>query len=647
MTTESAWNVRPVCVSSALPPTVYCLGVGQRLVGREAQLVEVNQFLGASDREFAVLALEGPAGIGKTTLWREARDQARERGALVLWCRPSEAEVKHSFAALGDMLSRLDIGAFASMPPLQREALEVALGRRPAAAARPVAQTTAPAFLALVRNLAMTGAVLLAVDDCQWLDPPSSRVFEFAARRLEDERIGLLYSIRSPAVGLPAGVVADERMTRLKVEPLSLAALGRILADRVGRPLPRPYLLRIARASGGNPFYALEIAQAAAETGFSQASGSAFVPVPEDLRKLTAARIRRLPPATREAVLLAAVVSGPDRRSIDLDQLSPAEEAGIVTVDDSGQIMFTHPLFAAAAYRSVSTARRHGLHRRAAEVVTGHEERARHLALAAAGPDPDVAAQLEQGAATAAARGASDAAAELSELAARLTPENDPNAGSLRLLAAARYQFDAGDLARAEELVQTLLVESTEAALRCRTLQLASDLAARRSNFAYAMQLATEALELAEGDRELRAAIELHLVYCAVSAGDFGGADVYARAAVADAEALGEDAMLADTLAVLTMAEFLSGRGVDKPRLDRALALEDPAMARSFIMRPKLIDGMLRLDRRSRPGSRGPRGDPRRRGRARGRGRFSDALALSGVGVRVAGRAWIGVGLCR
>src|SRR6185312_8710314 len=146
----------------------------------------------------------------------------------------------------------------------------------------------------------------------------------------------------------------------------------------------------------------------------------------------------------------AAVVSGPDRGSIDLAALAPAEEAGIVTVDGTGRIEFAHPLLAAAAYESVPAARRRELHRRAAEVVADPEERARHLALASAGPDPAVAGQLDQGAAAAAARGAFDAAADLAELASRLTPTDDAAAGARRLLAAARFQFDACDLDRAD-----------------------------------------------------------------------------------------------------------------------------------------------------------------------------------------------------
>lgn len=565
------------------------------IVGREAPLSEVDAFLRAASGGFAVLALEGEAGIGKTTVWREARRRAQESGALVLSCRPSAAEAKLSFAAVADLLAGVGDEPFAALPEPQREAIDVALMRRKPTTARPPARAIAAGFLTLIQRLAIQREVILAVDDWQWLDLPSRHVFEFAARRLEHERVGLLCSIRSPVAGPPVAGLAEEQVTRVSLGPLSLAAVGRMVAGRLGGPLPRPVVVRIAQASGGNPFYALEIARLAVEEGAQRPVGPALVPVPDDLRALTAARIRRLPPAAREAVLLAAILSGPDREIVAPDALAPAEEAGIVTVDDAGRIGFTHPLFAAAAYRSMSVARRRDLHRRAAELVTEPEERARQLALASADADPEVAGQLDDGAANAAARGAPDAAAELAELASQMTPADDGDARARRLLAAGRLQFDAGDLARAGELTETVLAGPSAGELRAGALRLAADIAARRNDFGEAARLATAALAVAGEDRALRAAIELDLVYCAVSAGDFAGAEPYARAAVADAEAVGDDGMVADALAVLTMAEFLGGRGLDQARLERALTLEDPAMTRSFITRPRFIQGLLQL----------------------------------------------------
>ncbi len=564
------------------------------VVGREAELAEVEGFLGTATGGFAALVLEGEAGIGKTTVWREGLRRAQERGTLVLRCRPALAEAKMSFAALGDLLSEVDEPAFTRLPAPQREALQVALLRSSPTAGGAAAHAVAAGFLGLVRGLAASQPVVVAVDDWQWLDLASRRVLEFAARRLDAEPVGLLCSVRSPArTPLTTGTVADGRLRRVTVGPLSLAALGRILSGRLGRPLPRPQLVRISSSAGGNPFYALEIARMVSERGGNEGASSPL-PVPDDLRKLTAARFRRLPAETREAVLLASVVSNPDGWSVDVAALGPAEEAGIVAVDDSGRVQFAHPLFASAAYGSVSASGRRALHRRAAEVVADPEQRARHLALAAEQPDAAVAAQLDEAARLAASRGAADAAAELTELAARLTPESQVAAAGRRWLAAARFQFDAGDLGRAEELAQRILESSPPDSLRAQGLQLLAHLQGRRNSYTQASETAAQALAMAGSDRRLQAEMELELAYATAGLGNLPGGAEHAGAAAEHAKAAGDDASLAAALACLTMMRFIVGGGLDADQLARALRLADP-IELPLVVRPRYLDGVLRL----------------------------------------------------
>jgi DNA-binding CsgD family transcriptional regulator len=566
------------------------------VVGRDAELADVERFLDAAGEGFAALALEGEAGIGKTTVWWEARRRAQERGARVLWCRPSAAEAKFSFAAVADLLAGVDEGALAMLPAPQRDAMAVALVRAAPTGRAPVARAVAAGFLSLVRAIAAERALVLAVDDWQWLDRPSRGVLEFTARRLESERVGLLCSFRSPPAGpLIGGAVSEERLRRVAIGSLSLAALGRIVAVRLGRSLPRPLLVRIAQASAGNPFYALEVARLVIERGVEHVPSSEL-PVPDDLRALTVARIRRLPPAAREALLMAAVLSAPDSRTVDVRALAPAEEAGIVTVGRGGRVDFAHPLFASAVYGSVSVVRRRGLHRQAAAALASDpEQRARHLALGSERPDPGVAARLDEAATLAAWRGAPDAAAGLAELAAEQTPVEDAGDRGGRLLNAARFHFDAGDLARAETLARQVVEQSPADSIRARALQLSAQLQGRRSNFTEAAALAAGALEAAGGDQRLRAGIELDIAYCCASLGNFPGAEPHARAAVELAEACGDAGLLGDALAVQTMAEFLCGRGLADARLTRALELEDPLRAGSFVMRPRYIYGLLQL----------------------------------------------------
>jgi DNA-binding NarL/FixJ family response regulator len=568
---------------------------GLGVVGREAELAEVDVFLAAAKGEFAALALEGAAGIGKTTVWEQARRRAEDRGARVLWSRPSVAEAKFSFAGIADLLARVDEATLGALPEPQRDALAVAMLRAKPARRTGVARAVAAGFLELVRALAATTSVVLAVDDAQWLDPSSRGVLEFAARRLEREPVGLLLSVRTP--GSPstlAAAVAEDRLRRVVLGPLSLAALGRIVAARLGSSLPRPVLVRIVQASGGNPFYALEIARLLLEREAGYVPGSAL-PVPEDLQALTAARIRRLPAAARQALLLASVLSAPDSEMIDADALLAAEEAEIVTVDARGRIEFAHPLFASAVSASVPSARRREAHRRAAEIVSDPEQRARHLALGSAGPDGAVALQLVDAATRAAERGAVDAAAELAELAVQLTPAASAGERGARLLTAARFYFEAGDLVRAELLVKEAALPGSADDVRAHALQLAAHLSGRRSSFGEAIGLAGAALALAGADDGLRAEIELELGYSHLSLGDLLGGCAYAQAAISHSEATGDDGLHAEALAVSTIAEFMAGRGLAAERLARALALEDPARVARFVWRPRYIEGILQL----------------------------------------------------
>jgi hypothetical protein len=163
---------------------------GGRVVGRERELSLLDGFLGSFADGFAVLALEGEPGIGKTTVWQEGMRRAEAGGLLALSCRPAESEARLSFVGLGDLLSPVPDGALAALPDRQRAALEVALLRaRSGERLRPDRRSIGVALLALVRELGASRPVVVGVDDAQWLDHPSAAVLEFVVRRLGPEPI--------------------------------------------------------------------------------------------------------------------------------------------------------------------------------------------------------------------------------------------------------------------------------------------------------------------------------------------------------------------------------------------------------------------------------------------------------------------------
>ena len=210
---------------------------------------------------------------------------------------PAAAEADFSFAGLSDLVrSRFD-EVRDELPPPQREALEVALLLRDAdMPADP--RTTAGALLTAVALLGRRGPLVILVDDVQWLDLASRRAVQYLARRMPH---GSGWSSRVAASPLRMaidleGALPPGDVERLVLRPLSLAALHQLISSRLQLQLSRPMLVRIAEASDGNPFFALELAGAIAREGTQPGPGDRL-PVPRSLHELLRARMDRLSPA--------------------------------------------------------------------------------------------------------------------------------------------------------------------------------------------------------------------------------------------------------------------------------------------------------------------------------------------------------------
>ncbi|MGH3042343.1 MAG: LuxR C-terminal-related transcriptional regulator [Gaiellaceae bacterium] len=437
------------------------------VIGRDAELARTAAFLDALPSGPSGLVIEGEAGAGKTTRWLAAVDEARERGYRVLETRPAEAEAALPFVGLGDLVG--------DVPEPQAEALRVALLLAPPGGTPPDERTVGVALLGVLRELAGGGPLLVAVDDVQWLDPPSAAVAAFAWRRLREETIGLLLAHRL-GTNATAGLLDDTRLSPLAVGPLTLGAVYRLLHERLGLVLSRPALRRVYEVAGGNPFFALELGRAL-QRHEAELSPGEPLPVPDRLQELVRARLGELPPESGDVLAAAAALSQP---TLDLlatavsdgeAALRPALETHVVELEDN-RVRFTHPLLASAAYQSMDPLGRRTLHRRLADLVPDSDERARHLALSTDAPDADIARALEEAAEHARARGATAAAAELCEEARRLTPRDRPDDLHRRTVAEARYRFLAGDTGRARELLEEGLASTDVGGLRAEALVL-------------------------------------------------------------------------------------------------------------------------------------------------------------------------------
>jgi DNA-binding CsgD family transcriptional regulator len=566
-----------------------------RVLGRARELETAGEFLDQLERGPAALLLEGEPGIGKTTLWHEAAALAEARTFRVLASRPAEADGSLSFAGLGDLLGGVDLELFAGLPTPQRRGLDAALLREGGEASAPDRRAVFAGALSILKEIASETPLLVAVDDLQWLDPPSARALEFAARRLGDMRIGLLVSSRLPDEGRRVddllSALGESGTKRIQIGPLTLAATHRLLRERLDCGFARPTLLRIQQAAGGNPFFALEIARALGPR--TELRPEVPLPVPSDVRTLVRRRIERLSRTTRGALLRVAALSRPTAAVLG-PSLGPALRSGLIVEVPDGRLAFTHPLYASAVYEAASPPERRHIHRELALRLEDLEERARHIGLATVDADEEVANELDRAAERARSRGAPEIAGELQERALELTPGRDTIAANSRALVAAEDWFHAGAPARARSLLEETLAGVDDHALLARALRLLAQVRLHEGSIPEAIELLGSAAEEAGDDPELRTPVERDLVFALVSASfDFEAAQPHAEALISYAGRLADDALLAEALAAATMLEFLLGGGVDEERLARALALEDPEHRVPAEFRPTLIAGFL------------------------------------------------------
>jgi DNA-binding CsgD family transcriptional regulator len=552
-----------------------------RLVGREEELQRAELFLEAARHAPRALVIEGEAGAGKTTIWEAALAGARQAGTRTLSARPAEAETSFAYAALGDLL-RDHVDALDELAPRQRHALEVALLLDDEGDDTPDQQSVAVAVLAAFRSLAETRPLVIAIDDVQWLDTASARVMGYAVRRLEDGPVGLLAAWRT-APGAPIPLDLDrapvaERVERLPLLPLSFGAVQHLIQERLEFLPPRPALRRLHELSGGNPFFALELARALKAGTVQLEPGE---PLPLALDELVGARLQALSVEARRQLAAAAALAQPTVGLVEEvagdghGALDEAERAQVIAVRD-GRVRFTHPLLASGAYAAVDASLRRDLHARAGAAVADPEERARHLALAATGPDELVASALEAAASRADARGAPPAAAELYERAVRLTPPDARGDVLRRTMHAGFAIFQTGDGRRARTLLDAVVSELEPGPDRARALINLARVRSYDDGIRAAEPLFRQALDEAGDDNELLAAAGLNIASILFRLRErLEEAVEHASTAARAASSAGATGWIGESLGAKLLPEASLGRRAEaEATLESALAVQ-------------------------------------------------------------------------
>ena len=424
------------------------------LIGRETECGLLDRLLsGARDGESGVLVLRGEPGVGKTALLGYAADQAE--GFRVLRGTGIETESELAFAALHQVIGR-DLQALDRLPDPQAEALRGAFGLAAAQGGDPF--LIGLALLSLLADLSEETPVLCLLDDAQWLDEPSASALLFAARRLEAERIALVFAVREgegrgfDAPGLPS----------IRIEGLERAAARALLDELVGTRVAAAVRERLLEETAGNALALVELPETLTE---DQLGGreplTAPLQIGAGLEAAYLSRVRRLPGPTQSLLLFAAaedsgeltaILRAAASANLNSKALEPAEREGLVSVTD-GRLVFRHPLVRSAIYQGATFSQRQAVHGALAEAQdeSNRDRRAWHRAAAAEGPDEEIARDLEASADRASVRGGHAAAASALEKAAALS--GNDRGRTLRLLAAADAAWLAGKTERARALL--------------------------------------------------------------------------------------------------------------------------------------------------------------------------------------------------
>jgi DNA-binding CsgD family transcriptional regulator len=425
------------------------------LLDRHSERAAVDRVLDqARAGSSAVLVVRGEPGIGKTALLGYAAGRALGFRVVRAWGVESEMEL--AFAGLHQlcvpMLGRLD-----QLPGPQHDALAVAFGMREGQA--PDRFLVGLAVLSLLAATAEDQPLACLVDDAQWLDRASVQCLAFAARRLLAEPVALIFAAREPGddhelAGMPG----------LTVTGLGDADARAVLASAVGGRLDVRVADLIVAETRGNPLALLELPRGLAPAELAGGFGlPGAAPLAGRIEASFACQLDALPDQTRWLLLLAAADPSGDRPlvwraagrlGIPVQAGAPAVEAGLV--EFGTRVRFRHPLVRSAAYRSASFSERQRMHGALAEAtdpIADPDRRAWHRAQAAAGPDEEVAAELECSAGRAQARGGLAAAAAFLERSVLLTA--DPARHAERALAAAQASLQAGAFGKALDLLAT------------------------------------------------------------------------------------------------------------------------------------------------------------------------------------------------
>jgi DNA-binding CsgD family transcriptional regulator/tetratricopeptide (TPR) repeat protein len=414
------------------------VAAAEQLVEREAELEVIRA---AVDKVSAgagrLLAIEGPAGIGKTRLLLAARETAGEAGMRVLHARGSELEREFPYG----LVRQLFEPALADLQEDERRALmsgaastvEPLLAQGEPLPPPSIGDSSFPILHGLywlTANLVEHRPLLLAIDDAHWGDLESLRFLTFLAGRLEEAPVLLALTARPTEPGahgeLIVAISSDPAAEVLRPAPLSDPAVSVLVKSALGASAADEFCEACHRASGGNPFVLHDLLSELRVEGIvPSAAAAADVAnvTPTTVSRTVLLRLARLPQDALDLAQATAVLGdGADLRDaaalagIDTPAAQEAADslADVGLLSPARPLSFVHPLTRAAIYTDLPIGKRSKAHHAAARLLAERgadpDSIAVHLLVTDPAEDPGTVALLQAAASRALTRGTPDAA---------------------------------------------------------------------------------------------------------------------------------------------------------------------------------------------------------------------------------------------
>jgi DNA-binding NarL/FixJ family response regulator len=409
------------------------------LLERQGELERIDALIeGARGGEGAFVLIEAPGGMGKTALLAATSRRAVAAGMTAAEARGSDLETQFPFGIVRQLFepwvrtreqrTTVFVGAAALAA--------LALGS-PSTTGLEGDASAASAFAVLyalywlVANVCDRGPIALLIDDLDLADASSLRFLAFLRRRLDELPLLLACTLRppEPGTGNPAlaEVVSGLGGVLLRPRPLSSAAVGVLVEDRLGQSAAPEFVAACHRATAGNPFYLTELLRDIDERRIEPTAAEAQrVPAlgPRTVSRALLFRVGALPGDALSLVRACAVL-GDGVRLVDAAKLAELESPAAAAAADAlvrasilvraPQLTFIHPIARAAVYAELGPHERADLHSRAAQILArggaSSQQLAGHLVLAEPDGDARTVEAMRDAARKAMAAGAPDEAA--------------------------------------------------------------------------------------------------------------------------------------------------------------------------------------------------------------------------------------------